>query len=64
MNIDQKVARNINSSAEFTLEEAFANGYARKIPTGFGSTVGDLQLIGPKVRVKLATGEITEDGIL
>jgi hypothetical protein len=63
MNTDQKAARNIGATVNFTLEQALAQGYAKKQATGIVSTVGDLQLKGPRIAVKINTGEVLEDGI-
>lgn len=63
MNTDQKAARNINATINFTLEEALAQGFAKKQATGIVSTVGDLHLKGPRIAVRIATGEVVEDNI-
>jgi hypothetical protein len=63
MNTDSRTARNIGATVNFTLEQALAQGFAKKQATGIVSTVGNLHLTGPRIAVKINTGEVLEDGI-
>jgi hypothetical protein len=63
MNTDTNTARNIGATVKFTLEQALAQGFAKKQATGIVSTVGDLHLTGPRIAVRIATGEVVEDGV-
>lgn len=63
MNTDQKAAKNIGATVNFTLEQAVTQGFARKQATGVVSTVGAKHLQGPRIAVRIATGEVVEDGV-
>ncbi len=63
MNTESRTAKNINATVSLTRDEAVARGYVKKQANGFFSTVGNRHLTGPRIAVKIATGEVVEDNI-
>ena len=59
MNTNSGLAASIGAVIEYTLAEAAAQGFLRRLPSGYYDKDGN-KLEGPKVKVRIRDGAIVE----